>query len=124
MNGPRVDGLKLLFRRSNIQKLMPPRSLIEIFVMLAGAFVLGYLWRGVSGVAKVLPQTAKQQPDDLMKIKGMTQRSEELLNEAAIYTYRQLAATDVVRIKEILEDGGVKKLDPSSWPKEAARLKS
>ncbi len=95
------------------------KHLIEIFVMLAGSFVLGYLWRGV-GKQEVVATVSE--PDDLKQIFGITKKVEEALFEAGIYSYKQLAATNTTRLDEIMEENGIKKVETSEWPREASNL--
>jgi len=60
--------------------------------------------------------------DDLKKIEGVGPKIEELLNNASIYSFQQLANTRPDAIKEILNNAGSRYQmhDPSSWPKQAA----
>ena len=59
--------------------------------------------------------------DDLKKIEGIGPKIEELLNNAGIQTYGQLADSDVDQLKQILTNAGTryKLADPISWPGQA-----
>ena len=58
--------------------------------------------------------------DDLTRIEGIGPRISGTLQDAGIKTFGQLAATDVERIKEILEEAKLLRLaDPSTWPRQA-----
>jgi NADH-quinone oxidoreductase subunit I len=60
------------------------------------------------------------EPDDLKRIEGIGPKISGLLQEAGIKTFAQLAATEVDRIKEILEEAKLLHLaDPTTWPKQA-----
>ncbi len=66
----------------------------------------------------VAPPSAK---DDLKKVEGIGPKIEGLLNDAGIYTWRQLANTKVEFIKEVLDKAGPRYRihDPGTWPKQA-----
>jgi predicted flap endonuclease-1-like 5' DNA nuclease len=60
-------------------------------------------------------------PDDLKRIEGIGPKIAELLNEAGIYTFAQLADTDAADVEQILEKAGprYKLADPASWAQQA-----
>ncbi len=64
----------------------------------------------------------KSEPDDLKVIEGIGPKIEQLLYEAGIRTYAQLAATPPDRLREILEAAGprFRLADPTTWPEQAA----
>ena len=59
--------------------------------------------------------------DDLTKIEGIGPKVQEHLNNAGIFTWAQLANTEVSKIKSVLEaQGGVyARMVPGTWPKQA-----
>ncbi len=59
--------------------------------------------------------------DDLTVIEGIGPKIHQLLNQFGIYTYRQLAETEVERLKEILSTAGPQLAmhDPGTWPSQA-----
>ena len=59
--------------------------------------------------------------DDLTVIEGIGPKIQMLFNQYGIYTYRQLAETDVSRMKEILAAAGPQLAmhDPGTWPSQA-----
>ncbi len=61
------------------------------------------------------------QKDDLTVIEGIGPKIQELLFQYGIRSYRQLAATDVTRIKEILRSAGPQLAmhDPGTWTAQA-----
>ncbi|MGQ9599999.1 MAG: helix-hairpin-helix domain-containing protein [Anaerolineae bacterium] len=62
-------------------------------------------------------------PDDLTRIEGIGPRIAEVLQEAGLRTFAQLAAADVGQIEQILEraDPRLRGLaDPTTWPEQAA----
>lgn len=65
--------------------------------------------------------TATDQKDDLTVIEGIGPKIQELLFQYGIRSYRQLAATDVTRIKEILRSAGPQLAmhDPGTWTAQA-----
>jgi predicted flap endonuclease-1-like 5' DNA nuclease len=62
------------------------------------------------------------QKDDLKKIEGIGPKIEELLNTDGIYTYKQVIASSVERIKGILIAAGPNYAvhDPSTWGEQAS----
>ena len=60
--------------------------------------------------------------DDLKKIEGIGPKISQILQEAGIRTYRDLANTDPEKIREILLQAGsrYKMHDPTTWPEQAA----
>ena len=61
-------------------------------------------------------------PDDLRKIEGIGVKIAQLLNAAGIYTFAQLAETEVAELRIILKEAGPRfqLADPSTWPEQAA----
>ena len=70
-------------------------------------------------VAAVPKSDAK--PDDLKKIEGIGPKIEQLLHEAGILTFSDLAASTAERVKEILSAAGPRYAihDPATWGKQA-----
>jgi predicted flap endonuclease-1-like 5' DNA nuclease len=68
------------------------------------------------------PAAAPVQSDDLVLIEGIGPKIAELLNNAGITTFAQLANTKPAAIKTILEAAGKRYQmhDPATWPKQAA----
>jgi predicted flap endonuclease-1-like 5' DNA nuclease len=68
------------------------------------------------------PAAAPVQSDDLGLIEGIGPKIAELLNNAGITTFAQLANTKPAAIKTILEAAGKRYQmhDPATWPKQAA----
>lgn len=64
---------------------------------------------------------APVQRDDLKRIEGIGPKIEKMLNDDQIYTWADLAAAPVERLKGILRRGGdrYKMHDPKSWPDQA-----
>ncbi len=60
-------------------------------------------------------------PDDLKKVEGIGPKVEDILNNGGIYTFSQLAAAPISRLKELLEAAGprYKMQVPDSWPEQA-----
>ncbi len=59
--------------------------------------------------------------DDLTKVEGIGKKVQEHLNNAGIFTWAQLASTEVSKIKNILDaQGGVySRMVPGTWPEQA-----
>ncbi len=67
------------------------------------------------------PAAGEAPADDLKKIEGIGPKIAELLQQAGIRTFADLANTSPDRIREILEAAGnrYKMHDPSTWPQQA-----
>lgn len=63
--------------------------------------------------------TAAVQPDDLTIIEGIGPKINQLLHDAGIQTFAQLAETGVESLKAILEPAGLRFIDPGSWAEQA-----
>ena len=64
---------------------------------------------------------AADEKDDLAVVEGIGPKIQELLHQYGIYTYKQLAETEVVRLKEILSAAGPQLAmhDPGTWSAQA-----
>jgi predicted flap endonuclease-1-like 5' DNA nuclease len=69
--------------------------------------------------AAVAVSPAPPQPDDLKRIEGIGPKVSSLLNDAGIFTFAQLADTDVSRLKSIVDEAGLTMMNPASWPSQA-----
>jgi NADH-quinone oxidoreductase subunit I len=72
--------------------------------------------------AEAAQAAAPAEPDDLTRIEGIGPKISGILQDAGIKTFAQLTATEVERIKQILEEADPKLLrlaDPTTWPKQA-----
>ncbi len=67
---------------------------------------------------KPAPAAKAAKPDDLKKIEGIGPKIEELLHNAEIMSFADLAKAEVSRLKEILNAAGSRYQmhDPASWP--------
>jgi predicted flap endonuclease-1-like 5' DNA nuclease len=73
-------------------------------------------------VAAPLVAAVTGKPDDLKVVEGIGPKIEQLLHNAGILTFAQLADTDPVRIKEILDAAGPRYQMhvPTTWPAQSA----
>lgn len=69
----------------------------------------------------VAKKKVKQQPEDLMKIKGIGTRIFYLLKRHEIVTYKALANTSVKKLQQMLKDAGAQysSYNPENWPQQA-----
>ena len=74
--------------------------------------------------AKPEKKEVKAEADDLKKLDGVGPKLAEILNEAGINTYAELAGTSVEKMKEILESAGSRyaSKDPEPWIAQAKEL--
>jgi len=71
--------------------------------------------------SEVIEVVGEDSTDDLKKIEGIGPKIAEILGEAGISTFAELAKADVEKLKEVLEAAGsrYKSKNPSSWPAQA-----
>ncbi len=58
--------------------------------------------------------------DDLTRLAGIGPKVAQILQEAGIRSFAQLAAADVEELRRILRQAGLRFMDPSTWPEQAA----
>ncbi len=80
-----------------------------------------------NGIKKTKKSTKKKtlakptKPDNLKKIEGIGPKIEELLHNAGVLTYAQLAKAKPAKLTLILTEAGSRFAfhDPASWPKQS-----
>jgi len=104
----------------------------EIIIMLLVAFILGwlfhYLWsRFVEADTYAISEDIPQKfvgigQDNLKLVEGIGPKIEELLKNAGIMTWGDIASSDIKALKAVLTKGGdrFQMHDPSSWADQAA----
>jgi predicted flap endonuclease-1-like 5' DNA nuclease len=68
---------------------------------------------------KSAPVLEKPKPDNLARIEGIGPKISQVLQDAGIMTFEQLAAADVSRLEQILTGAGMRLAEPSTWPEQA-----
>lgn len=58
-------------------------------------------------------------PDDLTRIEGVDEQIADLLREAGVRYFSQLANSSLDELLDVLESGGLLTMDPSSWSDQA-----
>ncbi|NOR73775.1 MAG: 30S ribosomal protein S2, partial [Draconibacterium sp.] len=73
---------------------------------------------------KAAPKKAEAKGDNLTKLDGVGPKLAEILNEAGIATYADLAGTSIEKMKEILEVAGSRyaSKDPAPWIERAKTM--
>jgi predicted flap endonuclease-1-like 5' DNA nuclease len=76
--------------------------------------------RGVTAIGAV-EAAPPPKPDDLKIVEGVGPKIETLLNDAGIWTWRQLSETHVETLRKILDQAGpnYRIADPGTWPRQA-----
>ena len=64
-------------------------------------------------------QAQQTAPDDLIRIEGIGPKVSTIVMAEGITTFTQLAATDVERLRAILEQANIHTIDPTTWPRQA-----
>lgn len=62
---------------------------------------------------------AAMKPDDLKIIEGIGPKVSRLLRDSGIRTFAELAAADVGRLNDILQQASLPMINPASWPEQA-----
>lgn len=101
----------------------------EVFWMLLGAYLLGLLtywlihryYHGSGETPEAASRVANDDADDLTIIEGIGPKIKELLNDADIHTFEDLAGASRSDVKQILEDAGprFRMHEPKSWIRQA-----
>lgn len=75
----------------------------------------------ISAAEAPVEAAAPVEPSDLKRIEGIGPKIEEILNNAGIHTFQQLAEANVERLQIVLEEAGerYRLADPGSWPRQA-----
>ena len=73
-----------------------------------------------TAVTAAAKEPAPVVPDDLKIVEGIGPKIEEILHEAGIKTFAQLAAASVGQLEQIVrEDAGIRIAFPDTWPEQA-----
>jgi predicted flap endonuclease-1-like 5' DNA nuclease len=109
-------------------------AIAEILILMGIAFALGYLFRLIycklrheeAGAKKVMPVVSRpvvnSTPDDLTVVEGIGPKINDILHEAGIRTYDDLASSTSARIQAVLDKQGPRYQmhNPASWPAQSA----
>ena len=68
------------------------------------------------------PPAPPPKPDDLKRISGIGPKIMRILNEQGIFTFEQLAATEVSFLEQLLAEREWHMADPTTWPAQAREL--
>jgi large subunit ribosomal protein L21 len=101
-------------RRKHYQKRQGHRqNYVELFISAINS---------AAGSTTATAPVAASARDDLTKIEGIGPKIQDLMFAAGIYTFAQLAAAPVDRLKEILKAAGARYAshDPTTWPEQSA----
>lgn len=77
---------------------------------------------GEVSISPIIEPIVESEPDNLRKIEGVGPAIERLLNEKGIYTFAELAATEIATLEAMLEEAGPRfsMQQPDTWPRQAA----
>jgi len=70
-------------------------------------------------VALAWPLTPDSMPDPLEELEGIGMEIVQVLNDKGVFTFKQLARTDVRDIVAWLDECGYQRMDPKTWPQQA-----
>lgn len=72
-------------------------------------------------VSAATEEAAVVVPSDLKRVEGIGPKIEEILNNAGIHTFQQLAESNVERLQTVLQEAGerYRMADPHTWPEQA-----
>ncbi len=88
---------------------------------IATAAVLGILLNAIFLIFKPpeVGEVIHTGPDDLIQIEGIGPKTAQVLMDAGITNFDQLAAADVAKLDEILDAAGLHLGQPGTWPAQA-----
>jgi len=113
-----IDGTVVFRKKRNNRSFVSVAPIVDVDVAVAEA--------PVAKAAPVVKETVKAaaKGDDLKKLEGVGPKLAEILNEAGIATYADLAGSSVEKLKEVLEAAGSRyaSKDPAPWIAEAKTL--
>ena len=66
------------------------------------------------------PVEEAAEPDDLTRIEGIGPKVAQVLADAGIKTFAQLAEAEIESLREILREAGLQFMNPTTWPEQAA----
>jgi predicted flap endonuclease-1-like 5' DNA nuclease len=72
-----------------------------------------------SSRASSIPADAQAVADDLTRIEGIGPKIQQVLNQAGIFTFNQLAESNTHDLETILRQAGLRIHNPSGWPIQA-----
>jgi large subunit ribosomal protein L21 len=61
----------------------------------------------------------KAEADNLVKIEGIGPKVAKVLNEGGISTFEELSNAKVEDLQKLLNDAGLRMMDPATWPEQA-----
>ncbi len=76
--------------------------------------------RAAASSFAVEAQASQIEPDDLKRIEGIGPKISQVLQQAGLTTYEQLAHTDVDELTRILKEAQVRIAAPDTWPEQAS----
>lgn len=130
-------ALAAFFTASAFQQPEPTRGLSPwVWILIIIVLVLIVAWLLVRGTRQSTPppphaptrtdspiQTfdvpAEKPVDDLTIIEGIGPKIAQILSDAGIKTYDQLAEAEPARLEDILRENRLQMADPSSWSEQA-----
>ncbi len=103
------------------KRVSPPDSFPEIPTPIADISTSTY---GAALSEEIESEETTQPPeaDDLTRIKGIGPKIEKTLHEHGIYTFAQLAATEVAFLAELMQKQGWSMATYATWPEQAQLL--
>ena len=126
-----IDGTVVFIKKRKNRSYVSVAPIVDVDVAVAEAPVVETPVVEEKPVAETKKEAPKAAPkketakgDDLKKLEGVGPKLAEILNEAGIATYADLAGTSVEKMKEILEAAGSRyaSKDPAPWIAEAKTL--
>jgi large subunit ribosomal protein L27 len=111
-----IDGTVVFRKKRNNRSYVSVAPIVDVDVAVAEA--------PVAKAAPAVEVKEETKGDDLKKLEGVGPKLAEILVEAGITTYAELAETSVDKVKEILEAAGSRyaSKDPAPWIAEAKSL--
>ncbi len=123
-----IDGTVIFRKKRKNRSYVSVAPIVEIDVAVAEAPVKKAPEKTeatkVEEVKAEAPEKAEAKGDNLTKLDGVGPKLAEILNEAGIATYADLAGASIDKMKEILEAAGSRyaSKDPAPWIEQAKTM--
>ena len=94
-----------------------------VLLLIVLVILLYFIIRGSGKNDEAIPEVQVVAADDLTIIEGIGPKINQLLHDAGIKTFSQLAAADLQTLENMLHEANLRMADPATWA-EQARLAS
>lgn len=122
-----IEGTVVFRKKRKNRSYVSIEPIVEVDVAVAEApkaKTVPAVEKPVVDAKKEVTEASEAKGDDLKKLEGVGPKLAEILNEAGIATYADVAGSSVEKLKEILEVAGSRyaSKDPAPWIEQAKTM--